>query len=149
MNVNGRNKLVCHTPLRAELDGKGQVTIRPLPYTGRHRRFDEPRANRVDADVVRDEFATDTANIECQTPAFEIAKTCEMQDSNGDNAVAITLTNTGQDGPAVVVEDANNAVVDNVVIVGENQPEQLAARLFQAQRLPVPIACGCRARTRR
>ncbi len=32
MNVNGLNKLVCHTPLRDELDGNGQVTIKPLPY---------------------------------------------------------------------------------------------------------------------
>ena len=35
----------------------------------------------------------------------------------------VTLTDTGQDGPALVLEDANNAVVDNVAIVGENQPE--------------------------
>jgi succinate dehydrogenase / fumarate reductase iron-sulfur subunit len=32
MNVNGRNILVCKTPLRTQLDGQGQVTIRPLPY---------------------------------------------------------------------------------------------------------------------
>jgi succinate dehydrogenase / fumarate reductase iron-sulfur subunit len=32
MNVNGRNILVCHEPLKKHLDGKGQVTIRPLPY---------------------------------------------------------------------------------------------------------------------
>ncbi len=32
MNVNGRNILVCKTPLRNELDGQGKVTIRPLPY---------------------------------------------------------------------------------------------------------------------
>jgi succinate dehydrogenase / fumarate reductase, iron-sulfur subunit len=32
MNVNGKNILVCKTPLRTVLDGKGRVTIRPLPY---------------------------------------------------------------------------------------------------------------------
>jgi succinate dehydrogenase / fumarate reductase, iron-sulfur subunit len=32
MNVNGRNILVCHEPLKKHLDGRGQVTIRPLPY---------------------------------------------------------------------------------------------------------------------
>lgn len=32
MNVNGRNMLVCNTPLRKMLDRKGEVTIRPLPY---------------------------------------------------------------------------------------------------------------------
>jgi succinate dehydrogenase / fumarate reductase iron-sulfur subunit len=32
MNVNGHNILVCKTPLRTELNKKGQVTIRPMPY---------------------------------------------------------------------------------------------------------------------
>jgi succinate dehydrogenase / fumarate reductase iron-sulfur subunit len=32
MNVNGRNVLVCKTPLNRELDRRGRVTIRPLPY---------------------------------------------------------------------------------------------------------------------
>jgi succinate dehydrogenase / fumarate reductase iron-sulfur subunit len=32
MNVNGKNMLVCKTPLQDVLDGKSQVTIRPLPY---------------------------------------------------------------------------------------------------------------------
>lgn len=32
MNVNGRNILVCKTPLQDVLDGKRRVTIRPLPY---------------------------------------------------------------------------------------------------------------------
>jgi succinate dehydrogenase / fumarate reductase, iron-sulfur subunit len=32
MNVNGRNVLVCKTPLAAQLDRKGRVTIKPLPY---------------------------------------------------------------------------------------------------------------------
>lgn len=32
MNVNGSNILVCKTPLEGELDRKGRVTIRPLPY---------------------------------------------------------------------------------------------------------------------
>lgn len=32
MNVNGRNVLVCKTPLKNELDRRGRVTIRPLPY---------------------------------------------------------------------------------------------------------------------
>ena len=32
MNVNGKNMLVCNTPLKNELDRKGRVTIRPLPY---------------------------------------------------------------------------------------------------------------------
>ena len=32
MNVNGRNVLVCKTPLARELDKKGRVTIKPLPY---------------------------------------------------------------------------------------------------------------------
>jgi succinate dehydrogenase / fumarate reductase iron-sulfur subunit len=32
MNVNGRNILVCKKPLRDVLDGKGRVTVRPLPY---------------------------------------------------------------------------------------------------------------------
>ena len=32
MNVNGRNILVCKTPLQDVLDKKGLVTIRPLPY---------------------------------------------------------------------------------------------------------------------
>lgn len=32
MNVNGRNLLVCNTPLRKMLDSKGVVEIRPLPY---------------------------------------------------------------------------------------------------------------------
>ncbi|MFN2173276.1 MAG: 2Fe-2S iron-sulfur cluster-binding protein, partial [Candidatus Promineifilaceae bacterium] len=29
MNVNGRNILVCHEPLKKHLDGRGRVTIRP------------------------------------------------------------------------------------------------------------------------
>lgn len=32
MNVNGKNMLVCNTPLKDHLNKKGQVTIRPLPY---------------------------------------------------------------------------------------------------------------------
>ncbi len=32
MNVNGSNKLVCHTPLSQSLDHHGRVTIKPLPY---------------------------------------------------------------------------------------------------------------------
>src|SRR4030065_1453449 len=32
MNVNGRNILVCKTPLQGQLDRKGVVTIKPLPY---------------------------------------------------------------------------------------------------------------------
>ncbi len=32
MNVNGHNILVCKTPLRKEVDGKRQVTVRPLSY---------------------------------------------------------------------------------------------------------------------
>ena len=32
MNINGKNLLACHTPLRDVLDRKGRVTIRPLPY---------------------------------------------------------------------------------------------------------------------
>lgn len=32
MSVNGRNLLVCKTPLRDVVDKKGKVTIRPLPY---------------------------------------------------------------------------------------------------------------------
>lgn len=32
MNVNGRNILVCNRPLRDEVNSKGVVTIRPLPY---------------------------------------------------------------------------------------------------------------------
>ena len=32
MNVNGRNILVCKTPLRTQLDGQGKVIVRPLPY---------------------------------------------------------------------------------------------------------------------
>jgi succinate dehydrogenase / fumarate reductase iron-sulfur subunit len=32
MNVNGKNMLVCKTPLASQLDNKGRVTIKPLPY---------------------------------------------------------------------------------------------------------------------
>jgi succinate dehydrogenase / fumarate reductase iron-sulfur subunit len=32
MNVNGYNMLVCEKPLKDHLDGKGRVTIRPLPF---------------------------------------------------------------------------------------------------------------------
>jgi succinate dehydrogenase / fumarate reductase iron-sulfur subunit len=32
MNVNGHNILACKTPLESELDRKGRVTIKPLPY---------------------------------------------------------------------------------------------------------------------
>lgn len=32
MNVNGKNMLVCNTPLENHLTRKGVVTIRPLPY---------------------------------------------------------------------------------------------------------------------
>jgi succinate dehydrogenase / fumarate reductase iron-sulfur subunit len=32
MNVNGKNMLVCNTPLKDHLDKKDRVTIRPLPY---------------------------------------------------------------------------------------------------------------------
>jgi succinate dehydrogenase / fumarate reductase iron-sulfur subunit len=32
MNVNGRNMLVCKTPLKSQLDRHQRVTIRPLPY---------------------------------------------------------------------------------------------------------------------
>ncbi|MFQ5340957.1 MAG: succinate dehydrogenase/fumarate reductase iron-sulfur subunit [Anaerolineae bacterium] len=32
MNVNGRNTLVCNTPLKNEVDNQGKVTIRPLSY---------------------------------------------------------------------------------------------------------------------
>lgn len=32
MNVNGKNILVCHEPLKRHLDRGGKVTIRPLPY---------------------------------------------------------------------------------------------------------------------
>jgi succinate dehydrogenase / fumarate reductase iron-sulfur subunit len=32
MNVNGKNILVCHEPVKRHLDRKGGITIRPLPY---------------------------------------------------------------------------------------------------------------------
>jgi succinate dehydrogenase / fumarate reductase iron-sulfur subunit len=32
MHVNGANTLVCNKPLSEAIDGKGQVTIQPLPY---------------------------------------------------------------------------------------------------------------------
>ncbi len=32
MNVNGRNILVCHEPLKKHLDSSGRVTIKPLAY---------------------------------------------------------------------------------------------------------------------
>jgi succinate dehydrogenase / fumarate reductase iron-sulfur subunit len=32
MNVNGKNMLVCNTPLKDKLDRNGRVTIKPLPY---------------------------------------------------------------------------------------------------------------------
>lgn len=32
MNVNGKNMLVCNTPLKHHITGKGTITIRPLPY---------------------------------------------------------------------------------------------------------------------
>jgi succinate dehydrogenase / fumarate reductase iron-sulfur subunit len=32
MNINGHNMLACETPLRDQVDNKGRVTIRPLPY---------------------------------------------------------------------------------------------------------------------
>lgn len=32
MNVNGRNILVCKTPIQQVLDRRGRVTVRPLPY---------------------------------------------------------------------------------------------------------------------
>jgi len=32
ININGKNLLACHTPLRSVLDRKGRATIRPLPY---------------------------------------------------------------------------------------------------------------------
>jgi len=32
MNVNGRNLLVCKTPLKNEIDRRGRVTVRPLSY---------------------------------------------------------------------------------------------------------------------
>jgi len=32
MNINGRNMLVCKTPLTREMDKKGRVTVKPLPY---------------------------------------------------------------------------------------------------------------------
>jgi succinate dehydrogenase / fumarate reductase iron-sulfur subunit len=32
MNVNGSNRLVCESPLKDHLDGRGTVTIRPLPF---------------------------------------------------------------------------------------------------------------------
>jgi succinate dehydrogenase / fumarate reductase iron-sulfur subunit len=32
MNVNGKNMLVCETPLKDHIDRKGTITIRPLPY---------------------------------------------------------------------------------------------------------------------
>lgn len=32
MNVNGKNLLVCNTPLKSVLDGRRRVSIRPLPY---------------------------------------------------------------------------------------------------------------------
>ncbi len=32
MNVNGKNMLVCETPLTEHLDRQGRITIRPLPY---------------------------------------------------------------------------------------------------------------------
>jgi len=32
MNVNGKNMLVCKTPLERMLDSNGRVTVRPLPY---------------------------------------------------------------------------------------------------------------------
>ena len=32
MNVNGKNLLVCNTPINDMLDRKGRITIKPLPY---------------------------------------------------------------------------------------------------------------------
>jgi succinate dehydrogenase / fumarate reductase iron-sulfur subunit len=32
MNVNGKNILVCKTPLKDHLDSNGSITIKPLPY---------------------------------------------------------------------------------------------------------------------
>jgi succinate dehydrogenase / fumarate reductase, iron-sulfur subunit len=32
MNINGKNELACHLPIKDVMDRKGRVTIRPLPY---------------------------------------------------------------------------------------------------------------------
>ncbi len=32
MNINGHNMLACEQPLKDHLDGRGRITIRPLPY---------------------------------------------------------------------------------------------------------------------
>ncbi|NPV65747.1 MAG: succinate dehydrogenase iron-sulfur subunit [Anaerolineae bacterium] len=32
MNINGRNMLVCEQPIKAHLNRKNEITIRPLPY---------------------------------------------------------------------------------------------------------------------
>ncbi len=44
---------------------------------------------------------------------------------NGDHITIrnVTVTNSGQDDAAVVVEDSRNTVIDNVVIIGDSQPE--------------------------
>ena len=36
MNINGANMLVCEIPLKDQLDGKGRVTIKPLPFPADH-----------------------------------------------------------------------------------------------------------------
>lgn len=49
--------------------------------------------------------ATDSADFECASPGLTVSKTCGVQDGQGNNAVSITVTNTGDTDLDCTVED--------------------------------------------
>ena len=56
-----------------------------------------------------------SANNLCEVPSFTIAKDCEAQDAQGDNAISITLTNTGDVALVCDVSDPLANYVQNGV----------------------------------
>lgn len=86
MNVNGRNILVCKTPLGSQVDRGGRVTVRPLPFLPILRDLVVDRTSFWDqyervkpwleppADMPETEFRVSPEEVE----AFKNAETCIM-----------------------------------------------------------------------
>src|SRR5213080_648860 len=89
--TSGANSAACSATLSAAEPDKATVTCDCTPTPG------EVQAT-----------AFDEASFQCQTPGLTVTKECALRDTNGNSAVAITVTNTGTaDLANCVVTDTN------------------------------------------
>lgn len=127
MNVNGHNILVCKTPLRDQIDRKGRVTIRPLPYLPIIKDLVVDRSSfweqyrRVKPwlvppdDVPEKEFRVSPEEVE----ALNNAETCIMCGACYSACTVVGMMSKQYIGPHALLKSYLRVIDPRDVIVGE------------------------------